>query len=594
MPVNRRVSYAMAMSSLWALIVPSAALAFVAPPAHTNRTPHAGHQKHISDKTHSAPKIGMRVLRPALVSSATDGSESFAKGTHPDDIKLDALSRVPRLIQGAKLAATKMAAAPLGKNAVTAYMEQALAYLDANPDLFGVTSADLMLNEAATLIDDDVAFLKFQVLRDGLLIQDAVIDFRFKQGVLLQVVNQSFAEALSDNSSPDRELEQVARDSVNGQNTKPTGERYRVVATQAGYKLVRVSGFEVLTATDRYLVQVEAASGQVFEIRPTTFHLEGSASGHVYPRYYAEPIETRPYGELSLSYDGGTVTTKVDGNFADAPNDAEPSLDGFIGPRVKINLRSGTKVVASGVQDQDRWNVVFSRTESNSNYSDKSVAQSMVFYHTNAIIQRAKAYIDTTWLDRRLTANVNLTQTCNAHWDGSTINFYSSGSGCANTGLISDVVFHEWGHGLDENTGGIDDGAFSEGFGDIMSLLMTHSNVLGIGFRTDGRPVRDLEPDKIYPRDRGPVHAEGLIIGGTFWDLFKDLRDQHGEVKADELISRYAFKVIFTASRYTDVYDALLVIDDDNADLSDKTPNFCAINKAFTLHGLASADESCL
>ena len=45
--------------------------------------------------------------------------------------------------------------------------------------------------------------------------------------------------------------------------------------------------------------------------------------------------------------------------------------------------------------------------------------------------------------------------------------FYSGNDRCANTGLIADVIYHEWGHGLDANTGGIHDGAFSEGLGTL-------------------------------------------------------------------------------------------------------------------------------
>src|SRR5690606_26463547 len=143
------------------------------------------------------------------------------------------------------------------------------------------------------------------------------------------------------------------------------------------------------------------------------------------------------------------------------------------------------------------------RETSGESYEGKQTSQAMIFYHTNRIINRARLYLNNSWFDRPLVANANLSSTCNAHWDGSTINFYSAGSNCSNTGLISDVVFHEWGHGLDANTGGIDDGAFSEGFGDIMSVVFTHSHILGVGFRTDGSEVRDLEPNKVYPDDTG-------------------------------------------------------------------------------------------
>ena len=141
---------------------------------------------------------------------------------------------------------------------------------------------------------------------------------------------------------------------------------------------------------------------------------------------------------------------------------------------------------------------------------DGKLAQSMIYYHVVEMIKHAQKYISPDWFNSPLVANANLRSTCNAHWDGRTINFYSGSNQCANTALISDVIYHEWGHGLDANTGGIQDGAFSEGIGDIMSLIMTRSNILGIGFRVaDRSPVRDLEPDKSYPKTEEKFMLKG-------------------------------------------------------------------------------------
>ena len=81
------------------------------------------------------------------------------------------------------------------------------------------------------------------------------------------------------------------------------------------------------------------------------------------------------------------------------------------------------------------------------------------------------------------------------------------------------------------------------------------------------------------------MHSTGLIIGSTFWNLFKALKERYSEDEAIEILRRYAFQMIFTAERYTDVYDALLVIDDDDANLSNGTPNLCLINGIFNRHG---------
>jgi len=43
----------------------------------------------------------------------------------------------------------------------------------------------------------------------------------------------------------------------------------------------------------------------------------------------------------------------------------------------------------------------------------------------------------------------------------------------------------------------------------------------------------------------------------------------------------------------SDVYDATLALDDNDGDVSNGTPNFCEINKAFAKHGLAKEDSDC-
>jgi subtilisin-like proprotein convertase family protein len=534
-------------------------------------------------------KIGINVVRPAVV-KGDSATVSALEGVKNVSVKKDKASGAIRVISGSMLsgAALERSANPAD------VVDSALSYIAANQELLGVSADDVKLNKNALLIDKDVQFVKFDVYRNGIKIEDASIDLRYKQGQLVQVLNMSFAEATTDNRQSQAGLDKVASGMLLANSATHLGSSYRVRQAKKGYELVLVERYTVETSSDRFTVSVEAANAKIFEVRPSKFNLDGDATGQIHPRYYGEALTTVPYAGLNLTHTNGIVTTDANGNFSGAPEASQPKLDGFVGPQVKIELKTGDKVVRDGLRVRDRWNVVYAKNDQTPAGEDKNVAQSMVFYHTNAIINTARKYIQSPWFNTQLTANTNLAQTCNAHWDGTTINFYSAGGGCANTGLISDVMYHEWGHGLDHNTGGIADGAFSEGFGDIMSLIKTRSNILGIGFRTTGAPVRDLAPDKVYPADAtGGVHAEGQIIGSTFYDLYTALRDVHGDDQSIELISKYAFKMIFTAARYTEVYDAILVIDDNDADPANKTPNYCTINKTFAAHGLATADSAC-
>ncbi|HJX27349.1 MAG TPA: hypothetical protein VJ885_05515, partial [Thermoanaerobaculia bacterium] len=107
------------------------------------------------------------------------------------------------------------------------------------------------------------------------------------------------------------------------------------------------------------------------------------------------------------------------------------------------------------------------------------------FYHVNRAKEMARGWLPgNSWLAGQLTANVNINDTCNAFWDGSTINFYRSGGNCGNTGENEGVSLHEYGHGLDSNdgNGSSPEKGTGETYGDFSAALTTHTSCIGAGF----------------------------------------------------------------------------------------------------------------
>ena len=110
------------------------------------------------------------------------------------------------------------------------------------------------------------------------------------------------------------------------------------------------------------------------------------------------------------------------------------------------------------------------------------------FYELNKMKEIARSRLpNNTWLQGRLTANMNINNSCNAFWNGSTINFYRSGGGCGNTGENAAIFDHEWGHGMDANdvNGGIASPS-GEGIADLYSALRLGDSCIGRGFFSDG------------------------------------------------------------------------------------------------------------
>jgi subtilisin-like proprotein convertase family protein len=259
------------------------------------------------------------------------------------------------------------------------------------------------------------------------------------------------------------------------------------------------------------------------------------------------------------------------------------------------------------------------------------------FYHLNRIAEHARSWLTTdpakTWLASQVVDNVNLNQTCNAYWNGSSVNFFKSGGGCNNTGEIASVFLHEWGHGLDDNDGGGQDNP-GEAYADVTSLLSTHVSCLGRGFRPTANcggngnaclnctGVRELDWDQranhtpstpggfvanYCPLGSGPcgreVHCEGHVGAETLWDLaVRDLPaaglDQATSWQvADRLW--YKSRLGSGGNSYncslpnsdgcsaSSWFQKLRAVDDDDGNLANGTPHAAAIFAAFNRHKIA-------
>ncbi len=109
------------------------------------------------------------------------------------------------------------------------------------------------------------------------------------------------------------------------------------------------------------------------------------------------------------------------------------------------------------------------------------------FYEVARIQEQARSWLpDNPWLHSQLTANMNIDDSCNAFWNGSTINFYRSGGGCGNTGEIAAVFDHEWGHGMDANDQVPGISTPGEAPADHYAIFRLNTSCIGRGFFQSG------------------------------------------------------------------------------------------------------------
>jgi hypothetical protein len=199
-------------------------------------------------------------------------------------------------------------------------------------------------------------------------------------------------------------------------------------------------------------------------------------------------------------------------------------------------------------------------------------------------------------LDDATVANTNVPQSCNAYFDGTALNFLRASPSCQNTGLLQDVVFHEYGHVVHkaeviQGVGAIDR-SMAEGAADFLAASITNDPGIGRGLNYTDTPIRNLDPpafENMWPRDIGEIHITGLIYAGALWDLRKAAIASMGELAGIDFTLRGYLATLRRASNIPTALVEALAVDDDDGNLANGTPHECLIRASFGRHGLHTA-----
>lgn len=213
---------------------------------------------------------------------------------------------------------------------------------------------------------------------------------------------------------------------------------------------------------------------------------DAKATGGIYPTNSSDPeiVVGLPFLRISTG-----VTTDASGGYVYSGGNPSASLDGRY---VRISDKCGA-IRAGSPTGSLTGDIAFGtgggtdcETPGFGGAGNTHAARS-AYYHLSRINRKAASYLPgNAWLASPLIANTNVNATCNAFFNGTSVNFYRSGSGCGNTGEIAAVFLHEWGHGLDRNTGGAaPEKASGEAVGDTFAFLETRDSCIGPGFRPD-------------------------------------------------------------------------------------------------------------
>jgi hypothetical protein len=317
---------------------------------------------------------------------------------------------------------------------------------------------------------------------------------------------------------------------------------------------------------------------------------DGNVTGSVSVSSVNDPATTVLYRDMTVKVNGASSTTDAAGHYTSSNSGAVTAS--LSGTYCKVSRQNGSNASYSGTV-AGGGTAVIQWTNTNSQPEERAA-----YYH----VVRAHAYLKNldagvTGMDYQVVAKVDVNGYCNAFWDGTNLNFYKGGtttSGtCPNMALLPDVIFHEYGHGVNDklykqlgNTSGMINTALHEGLADGFSAMILDRPEMGVGFWGTGTTLRNNNNTKKYPDDIvGEEHADGEIMAGAIWEMRKSL-----PLSVVEHDVHYAKRGLpddaNTGKAYVKYFLEVLEADDNDANLSNGTPHSAQIVPAFALHGI--------
>jgi hypothetical protein len=304
----------------------------------------------------------------------------------------------------------------------------------------------------------------------------------------------------------------------------------------------------------------------------------GTVTGTVWQSSPFNPTGDNPLPFLTVNRvggGGGSATTGLDGRYGFTSGGGAATINAGLS-----GLHSVVFDLGGPLMTRSQSGTPASAIDLNfAGASEFQLAEVSGFYWANFIHTFANDILTPTDLVA-LPTKVNLNANCNAFWNGSSINFFRAGSGCPNT-AYSDVILHEYGHGIDSSKGGILDGSYSEGFGDSMAILGTRQSCVGRDFFGPGTCLRPATNVDLWPSPSPEVHETGKRYMEFVWQLVQELKKTESEDDSFQIATHLVLgAALANPSNIPDAVRLSYIVDDDDGNLSNGTPHCTQLSAA--------------
>ncbi|MEQ8766859.1 MAG: IPT/TIG domain-containing protein, partial [Planctomycetota bacterium] len=287
---------------------------------------------------------------------------------------------------------------------------------------------------------------------------------------------------------------------------------------------------------------------------------------------------------------GATTTTDSNGNFVFSNQTVNRTVTARLrGPWVRVVNQAGSDAVISATFSPDvSQDLIFNPTMGQFTTSEVNAANWVNQFRN--WIKSVDPGVNT--MDFQVTATVNINSSCNAYYNGSSINMYRSGGGCVNTGY-STVLAHEEGHWANSRfgTGNGSDG-MGEGGADVWAMYLADDPIVGREF-SGSSFIRTGNNTRQFCGDGnggcyGQVHRDGEVIMGALWKVRRNLNTTLGNAAGDAIADalNLGWFVQYNDTQIRSIIEThWLILDDDDGNINNGTPNAGDIDGAFREQG---------
>jgi hypothetical protein len=504
----------------------------------------------------------------------------------------------------------------------------AAGWLQEHGAALGCPDPDLRLTWSATLKGERFTVFAFQQFLDDVAVEEAIARILvlnhpvprvvYAAGTLAPATPQDLAEPLLDGETAIAivRAQRLYRDLPVWSKAEP-GIYQGIGGWIAPVRVWKFVGEQPDLKNRRKLTFfVNATTGQLVHARNEVLH-QGEITGQVRARATPgtnpdvpgnAPVLT-PLGDIRINVFNGTSDyANADGSITLPHWGNEPvTLRSRLGPASNVGRWAGVAdqannvlVLTQVVTPPGPVTLTFNNTPQGAPGAT-TTAQVNAFIHTNLIHDFFRSRSG-TWslIDHPLRANVNIDSSCNAFYDGSSINFFTAGTvpfvgTCPNT-AYSSIIAHEYGHHI-VNQLGIGQGGFGEGYSDCCSALLYDDIVLGRQF-LNGQPGRlPMVANVQYPCDLGAIHDCGQLLAAVWWRIRQNMGTFYGSANGLErtrqmfvdwsLITTGGEGEQYLNSAHYGTFIEILTINDDDGNLSNGTPDLPRICPVAPLSSLS-------